>query len=159
MRKKILLLISLAFCLHCGTMAAADGLTTMKIFQNDGSEATIMLADEPKVMMNDQTLSVVTAQQTLQFSLDKLTRFVFTDGSDQSGINANSLKQYSFISNVMILSSLKVGSKVNVYTVDGSIVDTHEVGSDGTATVSLQNFKNGIYLIKTLNGTYKLIKK
>jgi hypothetical protein len=33
------------------------------------------------------------------------------------------------------------------------------VGSDGTATVSLQNFKNGIYLIKTLNGTYKLIKK
>jgi hypothetical protein len=160
MRNKFFFLFLFLTCLGIGNAHAADGYTAIHVYQIDGSMTTIWLSRTPKLTTTADALNVATTDETLEFPLDNVSRYVFGEESDPTdNITNNTLKPYTQNGDEMIFSSLKAGSEVNVYTSNGSIVDTYKVSDNGTVSISLQKFSNGIYLIKTQSGTYKLVKK
>ena len=56
------------------------------------------------------------------------------------------------------ISNAPVNSEISVYKADGCVVDRLRVGVDGKASLSLDEYASGVYVIKTGSFSYKFAK-
>ena len=56
-------------------------------------------------------------------------------------------------------SSIRAGSPINVYTLDGKLLHTTTTDDAGNATISIASHPTGVYIIKTETITHKIIKR
>lgn len=54
------------------------------------------------------------------------------------------------------VSGLQLGEKVNVYSIDGRLIECKTADNEGRVTLGLKEFGKGIYLIRTQRNSYKI---
>jgi hypothetical protein len=107
------------------------------IHQEDGDLISFKLDDTPILTIRNGDLFVNTDTQEFSTSLDKIKDYQLTD--DPTSINPISIKGADKI--------------IGIYTIDGKKMN---IDVSQLNTLSLGR---GVYIIKTKNKTYKLLKK
>ncbi len=135
--------------LACQTLAFADGSALLITF-NDGTTASYVLSEKPKVTFGGGNLLIQTGEASAEYARADVSRFTFIDAGE-AGIEhlGQGSMAFEYQNNVVRIA----GAAVEVYATNGSLV------RKGTGTVSLDDLTAGVYILKIKNQTIKIIKK
>ena len=148
--------------LACGLMMAplmAYGNSEPKLVvcTNSGGVYEFFLADNPTITYQDNLL-VVANEKGLAVSVnaEEVANFDFVPSStdDPTSVDAANLSG-RFHS---LFSGMPDGSRVEVLTLDGKIIENITVGADGKAQTDFTSLPKGIYVVKTAKGSFKIQK-
>lgn len=162
MIKRLLLLlyvITLAFVPY-----AANGKNTLIVLTKDNVTHQFVLAqDKPSVTFEGTSLKVTceNVSATATFALSDIVRFTYKD-SNPSGIdevNAGEDTGLDYVGGTLVISQVKAGDSVGIYTTDGRQVQKLDVKRSGTYRLSLSSLPTGVYVVKTGTLTYKITKQ
>ncbi len=144
------------------TAMADEGGACLQVNQKDGSSVTFALNTLPTITHDEGNFIVSSGAETVfSVALDEVDGYEYLDVV-LSGINnvENSNPSSATLQNGRALvSGLKAGSQVGVYTVGGQMVSSVAASSDGRAEVDLNSLKGGqVYILRTPSATYKIYK-
>ena len=155
-RNSLLLLLLL---LPLTTLASDFSNRTLVFEMIDGQRINYVLEEEPRISFSGKEGVVSTKGQTnARFLFSNIRKYYFVNTS--TGIE-NLKRNEMFVSmnngNITI-SNAPANSEISVYKADGCVVDRLRVGVDGKASLSLDEYASGVYVIKTGSFSYKFAK-
>ena len=59
----------------------------------------------------------------------------------------------------VLLEQYEPHSIVQIYAINGKLIDSYTIGGDGTLQISISQYPKGTYLIKTRHLTHKIVKR
>ena len=155
--KKLLFLLILLLALPIGMLA--DNQNTLIVKTKDGAQTTFVLQDKPRVTFEGTDLKVVSDKETVAFALADVLRFEYVK-KDALGIDEDVVDPtgVSYQGGVLVISQLRQGASVAVYTLDGKLLRQLTASHSGTYRLNLSELPTGLYLVKADNVTYKITK-
>ena len=156
MMKRLQLLLLMLLALPIGMLA--DSQNTLVVKLKNGAETTFFLKDKPNVTFEGTDLKVVSNKETVTFALSDVLRFTYVK-KDASGIDETVVDptEVSYDGSVLVISQLKQGASVDIYSLDGKLVRQLKAYRC-TYRLSLSELPTGLYLVKADNITYKIMK-
>ena len=158
MMKRLQLLLLMLLALPLGMLA--DSQNTLVVKLKNGAETTFFLKDKPNVTFEGTDLKVVSNKETVTFALSDVLRLTYVK-KDASGIDETVVDptEVSYDGSVLVISQLKQGASVDIYSLDGKLVRQLKAYRSGTYRLSLSELPTGLYLVKADNITYKIMKQ
>lgn len=155
--KKLLLLLLPLMAFPIGMLA--DSQNTLVVKLKNGAETTFFLKDKPNVTFEGTDLKVVSNKETVTFALSDVLRFTYVK-KDASGIDETVVDptEVSYDGGVLVISQLKQGASVDIYSLDGKLLRQLTAHHSGTYRLNLSELPKGVYLVKADNVTYKIMK-
>lgn len=155
--KKLLFLLILLLALPIGMLA--DNQNTLIVKTKDGAQTAFVLQDKPRVTFEGTDLKVVSDKETVAFALADVLRFEYVK-KDALGIDEDVVDPtgVSYQGGVLVISQLRQGASVAVYTLDGKLLRQLTASHSGTYRLNLSELPTGLYLVKADNVTYKITK-
>ena len=156
--KKLQLLLLMLLALPIGMLA--DSLNTLVVVLKNGSETAFFLKDKPNVTFEGTNLKVASDKQTVTFALSDVLRFMYVK-KDSTGIDETVVDptKVSYEDGVLVISQLKQGAFVDIYSLDGKLLRQLKASHSGTYRLNLSELSKGLYLVKADNVTYKITKQ
>ena len=156
--KKLQLLLLMLLALPIGMLA--DSLNTLVVVLKNGSETAFFLKDKPNVTFEGTNLKVASDKQTVTFALSDVLRFMYVK-KDPTGIDETVVDptEVSYEDGVLVISQLKQGAFVDIYSLDGKLLRQLKASHSGTYRLNLSELSKGLYLVKADNVTYKITKQ
>ena len=132
---------------------------TLVVKTKNGAETAIILKDKPNVTFEGTDLKVVTEKETVTFALSDVLRFTYIK-KDPSGIDEKAVDptEVGYKDGVLVISQLKQGASVDIYSLDGKLLRQLTAHRSGTYRLNLSELPKGVYLVKADNVTYKIMK-
>lgn len=156
MKKILLTLLGLVMV----TSLWADEVeNTLVVKTKNGAETAFILKDKPNVTFEGTDLKVVTEKETVTFALSDVLRFTYIK-KDPSGIDEKAVDptEVGYKDGVLVISQLKQGASVDIYSLDGKLLRQLTAHRSGTYRLNLSELPKGVYLVKADNVTYKIMK-
>ena len=156
--KKLQLLLLMLLALPIGMLA--DSLNTLVVVLKNGSETAFFLKDKPNVTFEGTNLKVASDKQTVTFALSDVLRFMYVK-KDPTGIDETVVDptEVCYDGGVLVISQLKQGAFVDIYSLDGKLLRQLKASHSGTYRLNLSELSKGLYLVKADNVTYKITKQ
>lgn len=128
-----------------------------------GGETTFLLADKPEAKFEGNQLRVRSEKADVSFNISDVLRFLYTkrslvgidDLEAQTDPTAIDYQQ----DGTLVISQLRAGAGVGVYSMDGKLVQQLKARHAGTYRLSLSSLPKGVYIVKADNITYKIMKR
>ena len=132
---------------------------TLVVKLKNGAETTFVLKDKPNVTFEGTDLKVVTEKETVAFALSDVLRFTYIK-KNPSGIDEKVVDptEVGYKDGVLVISQLKQGASVDIYSLDGKLLRQLTAHRSGTYRLNLSELPKGVYLVKADNVTYKIMK-
>lgn len=119
-----------------------------------GSSFEFYISAKPRITYQDNLLVIVSDKDgSVSLEAADVKEFRFCS-SDETGVAA--VKSDGRFGSMM--SGLKAGSRVAVLSLDANTVQTVYAGSDGKAEINFGQLPDGVYIIKTEKGSFKIKK-
>lgn len=138
--------------------AVADNVTTLELVQNSGDTVQFALSASPVITTSNNQLVITAGTQKVEVSLSDVKLYHFlTDTA--TGINKTTDNQSatrSFNDGMVSFSGLKAFSSIIVATVDGKLVANVKADASGRASIDLNAYGHGLYIIKSTTGSFKI---
>ena len=131
--------------LACQTLAFADGSALLITF-TDGTTASYVLSEKPRVTFGQGTLLITSAGASAEYERATISRFTFVDAAE---LGIGSLTEGSVAFEYVRLA----GAPIEVFTTGGTLIVR------GTDSVSLSGLPSGIYVVRSGRHTVKIVKK
>lgn len=152
-----------------GTNYEAEDTGTSKcalvVLTKDNKQHEFRLAgSKPQVMFEATSLKVIIASKIeAEFAFSDIIRFYYVN-RDPSGIDDLSIDQnpteIGFQEDgVLVISQMKKDAVVNIYSLDGKLVQQIKARHAGTCRISLSSLPKGVYIVKADTITYKIMKR
>lgn len=152
-----------------GTNYEAEDTGTSKcalvVLTKDNKQHEFRLAgSKPQVMFEATSLKVIMASKIeAEFAFSDIIRFYYVN-RDPSGIDDLSIDQnpteIGFQEDgVLVISQMKKDAVVNIYSLDGKLVQQIKAQHAGTCRISLSSLPKGVYIVKADTITYKIMKR
>ena len=121
---------------------------------------TYMLAERPQVRFEGANLRVVSAKADVTYRLSDILRFTYEKRS-VTGVSELQAEPAAvdYEDGELVISGLKAGAAVGVYSLDGKLVRQLTARHAGTYRLSLAALPQGVYIVKADNITYKILKR
>ena len=164
MEKKTVLTLMLSALLMSMPIAmkAADKVNILVVQTKSGDHQFVLSQDKPQVSFEGTSLKVTCdkASASATFQLADVVRFVYKN-ADPSGIDelANPDAGLSYEDGTLVISQIKAGETVSIYSTDGRLQQQLKATHSGTYRLSLASLPFGVYLVKTGTLTYKITKR
>lgn len=134
---------------------------TITINQKDGQQFSFGFADKPVITYTENDLVLKTTKTEVQYPLSSLSKITFTDaetGVDaiRDDIQSPALTLDDYVINI---TGAKAGINVSLIATDGKTIGTYKTDQDGSVSFSIADLSLGIYIIKSENLTFKVLKK
>lgn len=143
MKKLILSMMMLSASLG----AFADG-TALKVSFTDGSSATFVLSDKPRVSFSGDDMNIVSSDASTSYPRQEIASITFIDSdAGVDGILSDKLV-YRYDGNAFEAQGLDI----SVYSISGALM------TQGRDAVSLASVPAGIYIVKAGNQSIKIRK-
>lgn len=135
---------------------------------SDGSRYAYALDQHPVVTYSNGELLLSTSQEQIAYPADDVHKFTFSlsditdDGQKPPATQISSIEQenqYHIRSGEIQFSNCHPGSPIHIYTLDGKLLHTATVATDGRANIDTSTYPAGVYIIKTETITHKIIKR
>lgn len=152
-------LVILAFLVMLSMPVVADEYCFV-VWTKRGEQISIPLIEKPKIINSGDNLIMNTTTTTVEYPKTEVGKFTL-NLQEPGGIDAGEMSDCEIIhnGNIVILSGLRAGSEVKVFTIGGYAVLTGCVGDDGSLALDLSPLGQGIYIVSTENITCKIIKR
>lgn len=138
---------------------SASAADYVRVSDKNGKETYFALSDKPEVSFTEKYLVLKTERETVNYPLSDVLTFEFS--SRTSGINAAGATASSVVftlGNTLKGEGLKPGSRVQVYAVNGQTVASAVADAGGSVEIALDG-QTGVFIVKTLTQSFKLIKQ
>ena len=141
------------------TSAKADSVKYL-VLNSGGEETVIALADNPVMTINESVLKVTVAGAE-QFSADLSEGLTYSFSETaptaiQSVMNEESSRLEQ---GHVYIAHAHEGVTVRVFTIDGKLVASQRISSEGTADIDLTTLGKGLYIVKSAKTTIKVMNK
>ncbi len=153
-------LLTLLFYLAIAIGAWANEVeNTLVVKLKNGAETAFVLKDKPNVTFEGTDLKVITEKEIVTFALSDVLRFTYIK-KDPSGIDEKVVDptKVDYKDGVLVISQLKQGAFVGIYSLDGKLLRQLNAHHSGTYRLNLSELPKGVYLVKADNVTYKIMK-
>ena len=119
-----------------------------------------MLAEKPEVRFEGTNLRVVSAKADVTYQLTDILRFTYEKRS-VTGVSElqTTPATVDYEDGELVISGIKAGAAVGVYSLDGKLVRQLTAQHAGTYRLSLSALPRGVYVVKADNVTYKVMKR
>ena len=141
------------------TSAKADNVKYL-VLNSGGEETVIALADEPVMTIEESILKVTVAgEEKLSADLSQGLSYKFL-AEDPTAIQEVLNKETSRLElGHVYIAHAKAGETVRVFTVDGKLVASQRINSEGTADIDLTTLGKGLYIVKSVKTSIKVMNK
>ena len=160
-------LLSIAICVLMACSIGASGAVqyVLYMFAEDGNTA-FLLSDCPVIIKEGDNIKVTTSQTevvVLESMVSKFTLEKEEIGDEDLPTRVEGLRGESGTINrhagVVEFQGFSPLSVVGVFSANGVAISTYKTDENGYLLISIESYPAGVYLIKTENITYKIIKK
>ena len=126
----------------------------------DHVKTAYMLADKTQVRFAGTNLRVVSTKADVTYQLSDILRFTYETRST-TGISElrTTQAEVDYKDGQLVISGIKAGGSVNVYSLEGKLVKQLTAQRSGTYRLSLASLSKGVYIVKADNVTYKIMKR
>ncbi len=166
--KNFLSLCLLTLC-SCSLFAQSEEVYCLAVAYALSDEVDFFAFDaNPTVTFGEGTLSVTQdgedAYKIEDMLITDVREWYFCDavpGQGTDGIAAVSAdgSQMSFSAGQALMTGLKAGAHVYLYTADGKTIGSVTATADGRAVVDFNSLKGGqVYILRTPSASYKIVK-
>jgi hypothetical protein len=126
----------------------------------DHVKTAYMLADKTQVRFAGANLRVVSSKADVTYQLSDILRFTYETRST-TGISElrTTQAEVDYKDGQLVISGIKAGGSVNVYSLEGKLVKQLTAQRSGTYRFSLASLSKGVYIVKADNVTYKIMKR
>ncbi len=151
--KKIYTLIALLAA--SGLVSQAQTFKSVAVNLKDGSKVEINLADDLSATFDNENLFITTGDQDISVLRSQIESFIFSDQAI-SGLDevTDSGHEPVITGGSMVFGDLPDGSRIEVYTIAGSLVS--EAVASGTYTLGLDTLPSGALIVKVNGVAYKI---
>ena len=140
------------------TSAKADNVKYL-VLNSGGEETVIALADNPVMTIEEGILKVTVAgEEKVSADLSQGLTYSFSETatSIQEILNNESSRLEQ---GHVYIAHARAGETVRVFTVDGKLVASQRVNSEGTADIDLTTLGKGLYIVKSAKTSIKVMNK
>ena len=135
---------------------------TLVVLTKDGGKTEFVLSEKPKVLFEGKSLRITSSKADVTYALSDILRFTY-ENTDPTGINqlaeTEDPTEVNYQDGTLVLSQLKEGTVVGVYSLDGKKVQQLRASHKGTYRLSLLSLPKGVYIVKADTITYKIMKR
>jgi hypothetical protein len=121
------------------------------------------LSEDPHFKLNSQTVTVTTADVTIDYKIDEIARVYLTKsiptGIDISELPANKEGNLSIEAGRILITGLQAGESANVYLLTGVLAATMKANQEGQLVISIDDMPAKVSIIKTKHQSFKIIRK
>ena len=140
---------------------AEDTTQRLVVWQKSGEKVYIDLTEEPETTFENGQLVIKTTKTTVYCHLENVLRYTYE--GVMTAINTPKHRPGEVVfqqgSDQMSFDGLADGTRVDVYSIDGKLLQTQTTRSNESTVVSLAGQPAGTYLVKVGNATYKFLKR
>lgn len=156
--KRLLLSICLLFA-TLPNISAQEIANALVIRLLSGETATYLLQEKPHIRFTATDLVITWGEYEASYPVADLERYYFKH-IEQTGLDNLSEELLSLhqAENELIVTGMKQDGVVNVYTPSGVMIATAKESNDGDAVIQMENFADGVYIVKYGNKTTKIKK-
>ena len=152
--KHLKLLLSFMLLFVCATAFAQSALV---VELRDGSSATFLLAEKPRVTFVGEQMDVVSSSASMEINRRDVMNWHFSalpTSVDDITVEAKAMLE----ENNLVISGISEETTITLYTLSGAVVKRTTV-INGNCTIPLDGLTAGVYLVKYNNTTFKFLKK
>lgn len=153
----ILLLFSTCFSCLALTPSTSESQNLI-VWLKSGEKVRYNLEESPKTTFTQTSIVIETNSIKVDYSLNQVIKYTY----EKTTTDVKSSKMDEMIvsqeGNNLIFNNLKKGSTIQIYSLDGTLLETKNSNTNSTI-ISLSNYPNNVYLVKINNTTYKIIKQ
>jgi hypothetical protein len=126
----------------------------------DHVKTAYMLAEKPEVSFVGNNMRITSTKADVTYDLTEVIRFTYETRSI-TGVSElrDELAEINYKDGELVISGIKVGSSVNIYSLDGKLVKQLTAQRTGSYRISLASLSKGVYIVKSDNVTYKIMKR
>ena len=141
------------------TSAKAENVKYL-VLNSGGEETVIALADEPVMTINEGFLKVTVAgEEKLSADLSQGLSYKFSEAAPTAIQEVLSKELSRLEQGHVYIAHAREGETVRVFTVDGKLVASQRINSEGTADIDLTILGKGLYIVKSAKTSIKVMNK
>ena len=153
--------ISLLAILFAVAVDAQSATQRLVVWQKSGEKVYFDLSEEPETTFERGQLVIKTAKTTVYYLLENVLRYTFE--GEMTAINAPKLRPGETVFrqgiDQMSFDGLADGTRIEVFALDGKLLQTLTAHANETTVISLAGKPAGTYLVKVGDVTYKFLKR
>lgn len=153
--KKILLICLLI----CFSKVSAENINALVLHMVSGKQVAYMFDELPIVSFKGEELVVTTSKNVVSYQVDDVVKFTYSD------INSSIVDEtkkaniiFKFEGDILRVYNLEPLSTVSIYSLDGSLVVSADVGITGEIILSYPQSVGNVFIVKTSVANFKLIR-
>ena len=145
--------------IHVGAQDMVPGII---VELSSGKKVEFRLADNPKIVFDGQTIKLTADGINVEYTPTEFVKL--TTGEVQN--NASGITELtSHQENIAVkdgyvcLNGFNSNDAVSVFSVDGKLVATYHIPTNGSISIPISTLPSGISIIRTNNQSIKIIKR
>lgn len=147
----------MAACIPILAKAQESGLLVIE--DTNGDNYVVQLDEDPEIFFDGGNLVVATTEESVSFPLLTLKSYGFTQSeSVDEVLNENSRLYMEKKGNLITLKNLPENLVVQVFNINGVLIDSIKVPAERALAFSIENYQNGVYFLKAGKLTAKFMK-
>lgn len=151
--KTILLLLLLV-----GGSTSVSAQTALVVMQKSGGSVYYSFDDNPKVMFSGDNMVISTSKTVVEYPIANLFSFSFDDMANGILDINSDCANVKLTDNMIVVTGLADNDVVSLYDVKGAkVASSKSVG--GVVSLSIGNLPKGVYVVKSKNVSYKIVRK
>ena len=158
--KKVLFLFAILLAMPVVANAQTE-TQRLVVWLKSGQKVYHDLSDEPETTFSDGRLWLKTDKVSVSYPLTDVLRYSFEGKLGPSSITTIRPGELSFSQgdDMIKFEGLDVGTRLELYSVDGKKLGVQQARAGEPSIVSLKNMPTGTYIIKAGEATYKFQKR
>ena len=159
MKKKLLTTLLMLFVAIA--TQAEDTTQRLVVWQKSGEKVYFDLTEEPETTFENGQLVIKTTKTTVYYHLENVLRYTFEGAMTAIKAPKNRPGEVVFRQGTdrMSFDGLADGTRIDVYALDGKLLQTLTARSNESTVISLAGQPAGTYLVKVGDVTYKFLKR
>lgn len=123
-----------------------------------GEKVYYDLEEQPKTTFSGKDIVITTNTLEVTYPLTQVLRYTYDNAV--TGIESTSDGVHiSRKGDVVTFQNLSFSTTVQLFTIDGMLLETYDVEKKNSASISLKPYPTGIYILKVGGVSFKMIKR
>ena len=140
----------------CCTGYAQNSVT---LYLKSGRSVSYTFQEKPVMSYSGNELLVSTQEVQIQYALESISKLCFEDNSQttvEEVINAD--VRFAVSADAITLTGEKPESDIYIYDMNVVCAGRNSTDAEGNAEISIRELKEGLYVVKTVSLSFKIIQ-
>ena len=137
---------------------AFESRSYLVVWAKDGTQIAYDFKEKPIVTFSDNYLVITSESSQVSYNLGDYDHFSFENEipTDISSLDVNG--NISIEDDHLVFPGIKSGTRLKIYTLNGTIIYDKQINVNGNYTLSISNMPKGMYIVAIGKLAYKLKK-